>query len=220
MYYNYGQMRNQIKNNTIEKQLEYKGEVVLTYRITYPEIIYSNYIEEKNEFNKYNKEKALKQKEFAEGELLKNAKENYENSIKNGYPTMVFEFISNTEITYNNDWLVSLYTDEYTFEGGAHGSTIRKSQNWDLRKAKQIQLSYFFGDDPYYIIKILIEINKQIAKEIENGTNQYFDNYCELVIENFKLGNYYVVPGYIEIFYQQYDIAPYSSGIPTFRIKV
>lgn len=220
MYYNHNPARNSIKNRKIEKQLIYEGEVILTYRIAYPEIIYSNYLKGQEEFNTFNKRNALRMKKYAEGELFENAKATYEYNKQNGYPTMVYELVSNNEITYNNDWLVSLYTDEYIFLGGAHGNTVRTSQNWDLRKAEQIPLEHFFKGNPYYIIDILKQINKQIAKQIENGSNQYFDNYCQLVIENFKLENFYVVPNYIEVFFQQYDIAPYSSGIPTFRIRV
>ena len=220
MYYNYNLIKNSIKNRKIEKQLTYEGEVILIYRISYPEITYSNYTKGKEEFNNFNKRMALKMMKYAESELFENAKQTYEYNKQNGYPLMVYELIANTEITYNNDWLVSLYTDKYIFSGGAHGNTIRNSQNWDLRKAEQIQLEYFFKNNSYYIINILKQINSQIGKQIENNSGQYFENYCQLVIENFKLENYYIVPGYVEIFFQQYDIAPYSSGIPTFRIKV
>lgn len=48
--------------------------------------------------------------------------------------------------------------------------------------------------------------------------NKYFENYCELVLETFRLENYYIIPNGIVIYFQQYDIAPYSSGIPIFYI--
>ncbi len=42
---------NQIKINTAEKELYYKGEVILKYRIEYPEITTSMYEEGKQVFN-------------------------------------------------------------------------------------------------------------------------------------------------------------------------
>lgn len=98
---------------------------------------------------------------------------------------------------------------------GAHGNTIRSSQNWDLRIGRQLPLSYFYPNNPNYVVDILRSIMTQIKENPEN----YFDNYCELVLENFNLDNYYVTPQYVVIYFQQYDIAPYSSGIPTFNIK-
>ena len=48
----------------------------------------------------------------------------------------------------------------------------------------------------------------------------YFDDPCKLILDNFKPDNYYLDSnGNIIIFFNQYDIAPYSTGIPTFSIK-
>ena len=105
------------------------------------------------------------------------------------------------------------------FLGGAHGNTKREGQNWNLQTGRQIALKDLFPDNPYYIIDILKEINHQIASQIENGENQYFDNYCQLVQENFRLENFYIVSEGVIIFFNQYEIAPYSSGIPTFKIN-
>ncbi len=211
---------NEIIERTIRREMEYDGTVILTYRIQYPEIISSNYEYGKQAFNQYNQRKALELKEYSETQLYQEAIETYEYNKKNGYPIMVYEVVLEYTITYNQEYIVSLYSDEYIFTGGAHGSTIRKSQNWDLQAVRQIPLMSFFPNNPYYIIDILKEINKQIQYQEENGLNQYFENYCQLVLENFKLENYYITPNYITIFFQQYDIAPYSSGIPIFKIPI
>ncbi len=211
---------NEIKNNILEKQLKYKDTVVLKYKIEYPEIISSEYEKGKEVFNSYNKNKALELKMHSENELFKEAKELYDYNVANGYPVMVYEVILNYKITYNSNKIISLYFDEYTFTGGAHGSTIRTSQNWNLLLAKQIPLIHFFPSNPYYIIDIIQEINKQIQEQIDSGTNQFFDNYCQLVLQTFRLENYYISNKSLIIFFQQYDIAPYSSGIPTFKLDI
>ena len=104
---------------------------------------------------------------------------------------MIYEIINHSNITYNYKNLLSLYFDEYTYAGGAHGSTIRKSQTWDLQLGMQIPLQAFFSKNEYYLIDILKQVNIQIKNQIEQGNK----------------------------FFQQYDIAPYSSGIQTFVIK-
>ncbi len=210
---------NEIKINTAEKELYYQGEVILKYQIEYPEITTSMYEEGKQVFNYENRKNALELKEFAEGELYEQAKQTYEYNKKNGYPIMVYELIRECNITYNRDKLLSLYCDEYTFTGGAHGSTVRKSQNWDLELARQISLQAFSKGNPYFIIDILKQINEQIAKQIEDGTGAYFPEYCQLVLETFNLESFYLTPKGIIIFFQQYDIAPYSSGIPEFLVQ-
>lgn len=210
---------NQIEKKTIKGELKYKNTVILTYKIEYPQMISSRYTYGKEIFNNYNKKKAIDLEKYIKTDLYENAKEVYEYNKANGYPIMVFEVISEYHITYNEGFIVSLYQDEYQFTGGAHGSTIRTSQNWNLKEGTTIPLSYFFPNNPYYTIDILKEINKQIKTQIEEGKNQYFENYCELVLETFNLNSYYITPTAIAIYFEQCDIAPYSSGIPVFLIK-
>ena len=210
---------NIIEKSELSNELKYKSTVILTYKIQYPQINSSNYELGKNVFNQYNKEKAIQLEKQITNELFKEAKELYDYNSSHGYPIMVYEILLTYSITYNKGFIISLYSDLYEFVGGAHGTTLRTSQNWDLHTGIQLPLAYFYPNNSYYIIDILKEINSQIKEQIENGSNQYFDNYCELVLETFKLDNYYLTKNALAIFFQQYDIAPYSSGIPVFYIK-
>ena len=209
---------NRIIKRELIGNLKYKNTVVLKYKIEYAEITGSNYQLGRNLFNKYNKQKALELEERAKTTLFKEASKQYDYNKTNDYPIMVYEVFLQYNITFNQSYIVSLYYDQYEFTGGAHGNTIRTSQNWDLRTGKQIPLQYFYPNNPYYVLDILREINKQIKGQIQSGNNYYFDDYCELVLDTFNLDNYYLNPDSIAIFFQQYDIAPYSSGIPVFYL--
>lgn len=203
----------------LENELYYDDVVILKYRIKFPQMVKSRYRYGMRRFNEYNYGKAVELQEYCQTELFKEAKELYEYNKENDYPVMVYEIILDYEVTYQSNWIVSLYTDDYMFLGGAHGNTKREVQNWNLQSGRQIELKDLFPNNPYYIIDILKEINKQIADQMESGENQYFDNYCQLVQENFRLENFYIVKDGIAIFFNQYEIAPYSSGIPVFIIK-
>lgn len=209
----------EIINRVLENELYYNNTVILKYKIAFPQLTRLKYRYGMRRFNEYNYNKALELQEYCETELFKQAKELYEYNQSNDYPIMVYEIILDYEVTYQNNSIISLYTDEYMFLGGAHGNTKREAQNWNLQTGRQIILKELFPDNPYYIIDILKEINSQIAKQIEQNENQYFDNYCQLVQENFRFENFYMVPGGVIIFFNQYEIAPYSSGIPTFKIN-
>ncbi len=133
---------------------------------------------------------------------------------------MVYELIYDYTITYNENNIISLYFDNYIFSGGAHGSTTRTSQNWNMLYGNQFTLDKLFPDNPNYLINILQNINKQIEENIQSGNGQYFDNYCKLVLETFNTQNFYILSDSLfAIYFQQYDIAPYSSGIPVFEIN-
>lgn len=211
---------NYIEIKKISHNLIYDNTVILKYTIEYPQIINSQYILGQRNFNIYNLKIVNDLKQYIFTELYSSAKDVYKYNKENGYPIMVFEVYVSCNITENYNNIVSLYTDKYIFEGGAHGTTIRTSQNWDLAVGMQFDLSRLFPNNQYYIINILKEINKQIKEQIEKeGENIYFKDYCQLVLENFNLKNFYMFPNYFEVFFQQYDIAPYSTGIPTFKIK-
>lgn len=209
---------NKLEKMELKDELKYEGAVVLTYRIEYPEIISSDYTYGQNVFNRYNKEKAITYENYVRTQLYKNAIELYKYNSSNGYPTMAYEIITEYEITYNEDWALSLYFDSYEFSGGAHGITMRTSQTWDLLSAVLLPLYYFYPNNPYFLLEILKSILEQIRIQIDEGENQYFDNYCELMIESFNPENYYLTKDSIALYFQQYDIAPYSSGIPVFNI--
>jgi hypothetical protein len=212
---------NEIIKKELKNELTYEGTIILTYKIEYPEITSSYYKFGSNIFNQYNKTKAIQLENYITNQLFKDAIEIYEYNTSQGFPVMVFEVIQDYTITYNKDFIVSLYSDNYELTGGAHGSTVRTAQNWDLRLGRSIPLSYFFQGNPYYIIDILKNINSQISSQLQLNPSQYFDNYCELVLDTFNLKNYYITSSNnIVIFFQQYDIAPYSSGIPTFYIPI
>ena len=69
-----------IQNRVLEKNLIYKGNIILTYKINYPFIIGFE------RFNLYNYNKAIKLKEYAETKLFEEAKETNDFNKQNGYP--------------------------------------------------------------------------------------------------------------------------------------
>lgn len=210
---------NEIKFYTVEKKLYYQGNVIVQYSIEYPQIISSPYDEGMQVFNYANRKKAQDLKEYAEEELYHQAKQVYESNKKHGYPIIIFELNLETKITYQKDDIVSLYQDEYTFTGGAHGSTVRTSQTWDLKLARLIELQDFYDKHSYYVIDILKQINAQIAERRKQEPSSYFDDYCQLVLEFFRFENFYLTKNGTVIYFQQYEIAPYSTGITTFLIQ-
>ena len=211
----------EIENVVLEKNLYYRGELILKYTISYPRIISNLYIYSTRKFNSFNRMIALSLKMYAEKDLFNESKEIYEYNHSNGYPIMVYELNYDFEITYNDNFILSLFSNEYIFTGGAHGSTVRKSQNWDMKLGEQFKLDSVFKDDPNYLLFILRDIIRQIELQIEQDSQQYFDNYCCLVLDTFNPNQFYLYDkNTIVIFFGQYDIAPYSSGIPTFKIPI
>lgn len=203
---------------TISDEIEYNNTPVLSYKIVYPEFISGQYLFAIEKINAFYKRKTLEFKKYIMTTLKKSAISDYKNSIKKGYPVHKYEAVLNYTVTYNQSCAISLFMDKYEYTGGAHGNTIRTSETWDLNNGQQVPLKSLFPYNPNYSLNIRTIIKKQIADDISKGNNYYFDDYEKLVDRTFNPKSFYLTPGALVIYFQQYDIAPYSSGILTFNI--
>ena len=84
-------------------------------------------------------------------------------------------------MTYNQDCIFSLFSEQYTFTGGAHGSTLRTSETWDAQSGRKMTLSDFYQNNPSYIQDIQNWIQFEIAERLKANPGTYFDNYQELL---------------------------------------
>ena len=206
-----------IINRILQKEMKYENTVVLKYHIEYPEIV-MDWQQNRNgikKFNDYNLKMALQTQQKAENELYKEAIELYKYNKENGYPQMMYELYREYQITLNQENAVSMYIDEYIFSGGAHGTTTRTSQTWNLMLGKMVELYELYPNEQYFLLDILRKINREISENIEI----YFADPYPLVVEYFNPESYYIDNGKVVIYFQQYDIAPYSSGIIEFTLE-
>ena len=122
---------------------------------------------------------------------------------------------------YNRNCVLSLYFDRYEYTGGAHGLTIRSSDTWNVASSSPIRLASLFPFvdevDEYVIDNIVEQIDQLVMTESE--VFPYFEDYETLVKENYNPNNFYLSHKGIIIYFQQYAIAPYSTGIPEFLIS-
>jgi len=207
-----------VKNVMIEKYMFYKKQLVLSYKIQYPQFSSAGFQTAVSTMNKYYKEKALLFQQYCMQKLYPMAVEEFENSVSNNFPVRPFEALVIYKMTYNQDCTASLYFDQYLYTGGAHGNTVRYSDTWNLQNGRGIDIDEMFNNSINYKAYIIMTINNQIAEQIKNGENKYFDDYKKNVAQYLNLNSFYLTKKGIVLYFQQYEIAPYSSGIPEFTI--
>lgn len=208
-----------VSRKKLEKTFNYKDTKILTYSISYPQFYSLKYYSAVKKMNLFYSKDAEKYAKYIQSKLLNMAIDDAKNSIKNGYPIHEYEIVQEFKVTYNKNCALSLYTDKYEYTGGAHGTTKRTSQTWNTQTSKQLPLKDFFPSKKNYTTDIKNEIKFQIREDIKKGNNNYFEDYGNLVEESFSAKQYYLTLKGITIYFQQYDIAPYSTGIPTFKIN-
>lgn len=156
---------------------------------------------------------------YAEKTLLCQAVQEYKNAICNDFPFRAFVAVLNYSITFNKDGCLSLFGDRYEYTGGAHGTTQRESDTWNLTKGRLLPLSSFYPNCPNYCDIVVEQILEQADANMKENPNIYFENYRELICKNFNPCNFYLTDKGITVFFQQYEIAPYSTGIVEFTVK-
>ncbi len=206
-----------VKEQVLQRDMYYKEQLVLSYTVKYPQFISDMFRGFLKELNLYYKMNALRYVHFNIGRLYRLAVEEYENSVANDFPVRAYEVLTDYTVTYNRNCTLSLYFDRYEYTGGAHGNTVRSSDTWNLQAEREMELGDLFSDGNYreYVIRQILE---QIEADISAGNDYYFDNYNDLVNEYFNIRNFYLDGEGIVIYFQQYEIAPYASGIRTFTI--
>ncbi|MCK5768607.1 MAG: DUF3298 domain-containing protein, partial [Candidatus Atribacteria bacterium] len=106
---------------------------------------------------------------------------------------------------------VSVFYYHYTL--GAHGHTLQKVYNLNLKNGELISLPVLLKDVADYKEKI----NREIKDKIKLNPEIYFNNG-----EEFKTISddqpFYIIEDGIVVFFGLYKIAPYCSGIRYFKI--
>lgn len=200
-----------ITQNTLADTMYYNDIPVFKYTINYPSFQTTCSKTSAGNINEYYILKSQSLEDYCRTVLYPQAAESARYIPANQPPFYSYELLSEYHVTFNSRCVTSLYTDQYTFMGGAHGSTIRTSETWDFLKGRQLKLHAFYPDCPAFPENIIDGIEQQVQ-----SSGSYFDD-DTLLGKNFSTDNYYLTPEGVTIYYQQYDIAPYSAGIPEFE---
>ncbi len=206
--------------HTLADTIKYNNQNILSYKIKYPQFISGTNLPALDCINSYYKNKAFSFRSYAKSSLLSDALSIYKYNTAEDYPIFEYELFSDFNISLVNDCFISVYTDKYVYSGGAHGNTTRTSQTWDVNTGKELSLDYFFPNNPEYIEDIQSNILHQISLQIENNQGYYFTDYPVLVKNTFCPSNFYLTPTHIVVYFNEYDIAPYASGIVEFKLPL
>ncbi len=130
-----------------------------------------------------------------------------------------YEYFYSYKNAYGNDSIITYKASLYTYLGGAHGSQIDFGASFDRQDARRLTWNDLFV--PGYKDKLIPLIKKGLM-------SQYFqvDTEAELADQLLVNLNEFPLPAYdpclvadgVEFTYQQYEIAPYSAGLPSCTI--
>jgi len=201
---------NENENLKVETKTILDDSEELESNIILPVLTSENNAELLNEINNLIKEDALSLKE----EISKMSKSDFENTKNDNINFRKYELLIDYEVHTLNNELISATTLTYQYTGGAHGLSVKTPYNFDLTTGKEINLSDLFEEKNTY--KKLI--NQEIQKQIKEDPDKFFPDEVEVFSGISENQPFYINDGKLIIYFGQYDIAPYSSGIIEFEI--
>lgn len=153
-------------------------------------------------------------------DFKKDNKEQIDYAQQEGYEPrdIDYEFVLNTEVHYgNNRDIIGHFIKYYQYTGGAHGGTFITCRNLRLEDGSLVTLDNYFK--PGYEKVLLPVLERKLLEYAECDSRDelddhgYFSNEPMFVSENFEIRQ-----DTIDFIYNQYDIAPYSTGITTLSV--
>ncbi|MDD2361358.1 MAG: DUF3298 and DUF4163 domain-containing protein [Oscillospiraceae bacterium] len=200
-----------------KRDFNYNKITVLSLSISRPEVMLVNNPQAQLRINSRYYAQANSFYRMTSTTLYRQAVQFYHESVKNDFPFRPFDAVMNYDITFNQACYLSSYSDRYQYTGGAHGSTLRASDTFSLKTGRRLPLSHFFQAGFNYRGFLIGQIIKQADRNMQSQPI-YFENYRELIVQHFNPASYFLSPEGINIYYQQYEIAPYASGIIVFTV--
>lgn len=118
-----------------------------------------------------------------------------------------YEFEGGYVVTYNQNGVLSLITQQYGYTGGAHGMTYRSAFTFSLKDGKRLLLGDLFGANPNY----KKEMNAKLSKQLK-ADGGYLGGFTGLNTEKY----FYLKDGKVTLFFQLYEYTAYAAGFPEF----
>lgn len=205
-----------IKDITLKDTLFYRNIPVFIYQIIYPSFTTTCSASSAQKINNYYTQKAKAAEAYCRTVLYPLAAERARYIPESDQAFNSSTFDVTYKITYNHKCTTSLYMDAYTYMGGAHGETKRTSDTWDFTTGTKLSLKDVYALTPTSLQMLQSSIEQQISDRLKENPGSYFEDYKTLLQKTLDISSYYIQPGLIVIYFQQYDIAPYATGLPEF----
>ena len=122
------------------------------------------------------------------------------------------------------DSIVTITINGYIYAGGAHGTPIQNTFVMDVNKSKSLTLQDVLIPGTAYETAVVNAINALAAAHpddyvlYEDANTVTADEVFRNEDGSNRTGNFYFEGGNLVIYFQPYEIGPYSSGFITFKI--
>ena len=113
--------------------------------------------------------------------------------------------------TYSGEQYISFLTEEYTYEGGPHGYTETRGLVFATKTGEKVTLEQYLGRSRAELQTLLGDV---VRNDLDARNVAYFEDELPAALATDDPYNYYIdQAGHAMLLFNQYEIAPYSSGL-------
>lgn len=120
------------------------------------------------------------------------------------------EVVGTYDIKLNQQGLLSLVLENYTFSGGAHGMTLDRSLTFDLKTGHVYQLGDLFKKNSHYTERLSAIVRKQINER----DIPLLEGFPGVAPDQ----EFFLTATDLVLYYQLYELAAYVYGILQFPV--
>lgn len=155
---------------------------------------------------------------YCERWLFPQAVTEYHAALAASAPLPHFQAELSYQITYQEQGLLSLYTQsrERTLPGPS--LLTRRGDTWDLSTGYPVPLADFFPPKSGWKKQLLRLAAESIQQQESAGIAHYHPHWNKALKRYFNRENFYLTEEGLVFFFPMYSIAPAAEGIPTFLL--
>lgn len=138
------------------------------------------------------------------------------------YEARPYDYVVTYSQKANAFGIISIKMDYYYYTGGAHGNTISEVLNYDMKTGEEVSFDKLFKKEGYrqYIEAKIKEKTDELNKKIREENKIEEKDYSVYNFEKLpEKPSYYLDGEKLVIVFGQYEIAPYSEGMPEFSFE-
>lgn len=207
-----------VEEKRMERQFPFGETVLLTLEIFYPSIRLAQDCGAAARINRYYSYQADCFYRYVSEKLLGGALVEYRRAVRNGVPFRPYSAVMHYAVALNGECRLSTWTDRYTYTGGAHGSTLRVSDTWELQSGCYIELGRMFRGRTDVRRAVIGPLRQAARHRSREEPGLLFADYPARLEGYFNPRGFYLAPDALCLYYQPYEIGPGASGVVTFEL--
>lgn len=125
-----------------------------------------------------------------------------------------YTFSKTFQLAYNANGLISFIVEDNYYTTGAHSISEFTGETYDLRTGQKLSLDDILSDTS----AVMQKLSKKVSAYIKKNGLQDFVSPDTSAMDQFDPSDFVLTPKGIRFFFQQYAIAPFSSGTPSFEL--